>query len=342
MAAKAPVAPTREEALAAAERLQAAGAARVLLFGSVARGEARSGSDIDLVAVFDEIDYADRRSIQVGLVATAEEAVGRRVEVHVTDWPEWRRRSEEVTASFEARIARNALVLYDRDPAGVRWDKEIGLPDSNEKEALARLAEADKALEGVLKNAAAGELELAATEHGAETEAVIRWERRMVEVCRLGALAVETGLKALVASCGKTPQGTHLIHILVKELDGAVRAAVEDSLEPLARNAVSDQEAPYSDVSMWSAAGDYLSVGPGAGTGDAARLGPLIVAAAVGVTERAARELARPPEPDPLVEMAVRTSRAVKAMLAAGDLETGPAGAGRESSPPREEPDLTS
>ena len=41
----------------AAEALISGGAEEVLLFGSVARGDADESSDIDLVAVFADIDY---------------------------------------------------------------------------------------------------------------------------------------------------------------------------------------------------------------------------------------------------------------------------------------------
>ena len=54
--------PRKADAQRAADALAQAGAARVLLFGSLARGEAGEGSDIDLVAVFDDLDYAQRRS----------------------------------------------------------------------------------------------------------------------------------------------------------------------------------------------------------------------------------------------------------------------------------------
>ena len=52
--------PTIEDARRAAEALAAAGVGRVVLFGSVARGAATERSDIDLVAIYDDIDYNKR------------------------------------------------------------------------------------------------------------------------------------------------------------------------------------------------------------------------------------------------------------------------------------------
>ena len=135
-------APSVREAQRAADRLAAAGAGRVLLFGSVARGSATADSDIDLVAIFDDIDYTERRHIRSALREAAESVVERPVEVFVTDRAEWRRRTREVSASFEAGIAAAALVLVDRPAGAVRWDKEIGLPDNNTDEALRRLDDA--------------------------------------------------------------------------------------------------------------------------------------------------------------------------------------------------------
>ena len=318
------MAPSRAEALAVADEFCGAGAARVLLFGSVARGEAHLESDIDLVAVFDDIDYSNRLGIQLALLAIAERVLDRRVEVYVTDWPEWRCRTEQVSASFEARIAQEAVVLVDRAPVGVRWSKEIGLPENNTKEALGRLEEADKALEGVLRNAVPAELELAAMMRGDESEAVLRWERRMAEVCRLGGLAIETGLKALIGASGAEAEWTHSIEELVAELDGPLRVAVEDGLKLLVENTASSRDERYSDVSMWSMAGDYTSVATRAGT--AARLAPLIADGAVEVIECVTKTLRSPGEVEPLIEMAARTSKAAQAAIAAGALQRGPGG----------------
>ena len=72
------------------------------------------------------------------------------MQVHVTDWPEWRHRTRKVSASFEAGIAAETVVLYARPATDVTWDKEIGLPADNIGEALGRLDEAAKALNDLL------------------------------------------------------------------------------------------------------------------------------------------------------------------------------------------------
>lgn len=67
---------TLEERLAG--RLRAAGAAYAVLFGSVARGEARPESDVDVAVSFGKPMSADLRMAVTGLVA---EAAGRSVDL---------------------------------------------------------------------------------------------------------------------------------------------------------------------------------------------------------------------------------------------------------------------
>ena len=126
------------DAALAAEAVVAGGAEEVLLFGSVARGDAGEGSDIDLVALFADIDYAQRRILKRRLEEAAGEAVGRwPVQVVVTDRPEWRARVENVSASFERRISADAVPVADSTARGVvNWDKEMVRPMSNPAEAL--------------------------------------------------------------------------------------------------------------------------------------------------------------------------------------------------------------
>ena len=130
--------PTLADAGVAARALVAAGAEEVLLFGSVARGEADLDSDIDLVALFADIDYAERADLKRRLEDVAAGAVGRwPVQVVVTDRPEWRARVRNVSASFEHRISADAVAVAAADARQpVRWDKEMVRPMSNPAEAL--------------------------------------------------------------------------------------------------------------------------------------------------------------------------------------------------------------
>ena len=60
-------APTIDDARRAGRALTDAGAREVMVFGSVAKGEARPYSDIDLVVVLDDLDYRSRRDTAYGL-----------------------------------------------------------------------------------------------------------------------------------------------------------------------------------------------------------------------------------------------------------------------------------
>ena len=119
-------APTLRDARAAADALVAEGVCEVWLYGSVARGEMHRGSDIDLLAVFNDLDYRKRWRVARRLQGAAVDACGRGVEVLVTDRAEWRIQRERVTASFISAISCDLILLAcSPDPAGeVDWDKE--------------------------------------------------------------------------------------------------------------------------------------------------------------------------------------------------------------------------
>ncbi len=97
--------PGRVDAERAAALLVSEGAGKVLLFGSVARGEASEESDIDLVAIYDDLDYEERFARKRELSKLARETIGCPVDVLVTDRPEWKIRTQEVVTSLESRIA---------------------------------------------------------------------------------------------------------------------------------------------------------------------------------------------------------------------------------------------
>lgn len=198
----------------------------VLVFGSVARGEAGTDSDIDLVAVYDDLDYSTRweRSTELGRLASA--AAGRRVFVYVTDWPEWTRRAAEVSSSLERAVAGYAVALHRRPPNGVSWGKEIGKPATDREEAAARLDNARRALFGVATHLPMGPEERYALEDGDPGYYVFRMRDRLCALCADAQMAMETGLKALIHLGGIRPARTHDLGRLL----GALPAARGDVL----------------------------------------------------------------------------------------------------------------
>ena len=314
--------PTKGEARRAAEELAAAGACRVLLFGSVARGDAQPDSDIDLVAVFDDIDYSRRRSLSVNLSERAEAASGRSVEVIVTDWPEWRRRINGVSSSFEAAIAPHAVALMERPAQAVRWDKEIGLPDTNQTEALGRLDEAAKALHSMLAHLLPSEGETEALGRGEAGDEGHRRNWRMIDICSAAAMAVETALKALTALTGEPVPHRHGIHLLVA-LTGARQDDVRVALSALEANTLDLGEPPYHDITVWRQAGTYISDRPELGLKDTSRLAPMLAAAASELTDMAADDIEAALGSNEIIERARRITTEARGIIETKDLMTG-------------------
>ena len=191
-------APTIDDARAAGRALTGAGAREVLAFGSVARGDAAPYSDIDLVVVLNDLDYRQRRSVAVEFKAVATAAAGRRVDVWLTDVPEWAVQNRRA-ASFAAAIRDDlvAVAAVAGDDSAIRWDKEQVMAASDTDAAFRRLDETRRQLLRIIRRhhpdhserqaEAAGDLG-----HRAELRA-----DRLVEVCTAAALAIETAFKAL-------------------------------------------------------------------------------------------------------------------------------------------------
>jgi len=321
MLTEAPGAPTVDDARRAGRELADAGACRVLLFGSVAQGQAQPDSDIDLVAIFDDLDYTRRFSRQLDLQTAARACTGHRVQVHVTDWPEWLHRTRRVSASFEAGIAAEAQVLYARPAADVTWDKEIGLPADDIQEALGRLDEAAKALNDLLGHTRLSELEqesLIAADR-ASADHYRHW--RLINACQSAAMAIETSLKSLIALTGEPVRRMHDIDYLLDRAGphaGQARAV----LEPLAASSPDDEGNLYGHVTIWRSAGAYLADHPEIDLATTSRLAPSLATAAAQLVTIAAAQLAHSTDPE-AVQPARRVIAAVTAALDDRDLIEG-------------------
>ena len=220
-------APDMAAARRAADELVTAGAGRVLLFGSVARGEATERSDIDLVAIYDDLDYSVRSKRRCALEARASDAAGCSVDVMVTDAPEWAIRTTRVPCSVETRIAGYAVEVADVGSHDrINWDKEIGLPADPTAELETRFEDMSDAIAALTNQLRPSADEIAAVEDGDDAERFsledVRWARAMGEV----HMIVESAAKALhIVSVGTAPPHDHRIPRLLAQQPESVRSA---------------------------------------------------------------------------------------------------------------------
>ncbi|WP_419919194.1 nucleotidyltransferase family protein [Candidatus Poriferisocius sp.] len=194
------------------------GVGAVLLFGSVAEGVAGSGSDLDLVAVYDDLDYSTRYQRWKDLKFAARKCVGYEIDLLVTDRPEWKLRTEAVGNSFECGIAGTTRILLDKPGGKIDWEKEIGMPDSEQKETDEKLGDMGGALREIEDKYKAREREESARFKNDEWGLEYLRRERLAKICASGAMAIEHGLKALVSMSGKPFARTHSSADLTEEI----------------------------------------------------------------------------------------------------------------------------
>ena len=163
----------------------------------MARGAAGADSDIDLVAIFADLDYSEREERRRELEAAARAIVPWPVQVHVTDRPEWRARVEQVSTSFERHASTESVRVAAAASEGpVDWGKEMVLPMSDPEEALRYFdASVLPCLEGVAAASIRTDIEDVPDESSVPVEK--RRLNRMVRLCADAALAAETSVKAM-------------------------------------------------------------------------------------------------------------------------------------------------
>ncbi len=249
-------APTIGDAEKAAAALMAAGAGEVWLYGSVARGESRDHSDIDLVAIFDDLDYRRRLHLGIELNQAASNACNQRVEVLVTDRPEWRIQTTQVPASFASAISDD-LVLLASKPCildSVDWDKQQVMPTSDEELADERLRAVRLNIDAIGTNLEPSWAELELTDSDEYADHFDVRAARLIAVCAAAHLAIENAAKALAVSSGVEAQTlwTHNVADLVDSLESEDNDAVEEMLA-----AAPDLVKSSKYITMWRERGAY-------------------------------------------------------------------------------------
>jgi len=255
-------APTLDDARLAAQALVGAGVREVWLYGSVARGESAPGSDIDLVAVLDDLEYRRRLRVKSELQEAARQACGCWVEVLVTDRAEWRIQREQVSASFASAISCDLTLIacsYDVT-VEVDWGKEQVMATSNGELALERLR-------GVLLNLT--KIDATRAPSAAERDLVddddpgdhlLVRGGRLVMLCEAADMAVENAAKAVGVLSGVKAQTLweHDVGKIVDELGGEDTDAFRDLM------AAAPELVKSPDyVTMWRTRGAYGSTTEG-------------------------------------------------------------------------------
>lgn len=316
--------PTVDDARRAADALIGAGAGQVWLYGSVARGESHRRSDIDLVAVFDDLEYRRRVRTTIELQRLAERACGYRVQVLATDRPEWRIQQEEVSASFASAISCDLRLLACSTESGaeVDWDKEQTAATSNEELAVERLESVLVSLDKVNANRDPSSAEQESADSGDASDYLEARGARLIVVCEAAAMAIENGAKAVGTLTG-APAPTLWSHNIDKIVDSlgpddaeAMRALISSAPDLV-------KSAGY--ITMWRTIGVYGTPGEGltvyevASPEFAAAIAEMACKVAVHAVERAAGLI----PPNRLQDKLRRRSSTVQGHFAAYDIGTG-------------------
>ena len=243
------------------------GIGKIVLFGSVANDTAQKDSDIDLVVIFDDLDYRQRPEIRTLLANYAHRHTNRSVDLKVTDRPEWKRRVEDVGNSFEASIAEHAVSLVDLPPSDrINWDKEIGLPSNKQRETDSVLRDVRKSFRNIQDRYYAKKSERKAVN---DLETLIDERReRFADLCGHASLAIEHNLKALIAMSNnrikKSHKGTELVKLVPAQFKHCCAVVPQSILEDMHiwREATTYSQVlddlGYSDVKLYDIARRYI------------------------------------------------------------------------------------
>ena len=163
-------------------------------------------------------DYSQRPLLRRRAKEAAESAIGRRVDVRVTDRPEWSARTK-CLSSFERHVASRAITLRERPVSDVDLHKEIPIPPTDEAMSQASLSDLAQALEDLTHCLAPYEQEVEAMASGDSKREALSRARRMRRVCASAQAAMETGLEALNhALPGPHPPRTRDLGALIDRL----------------------------------------------------------------------------------------------------------------------------
>ena len=234
------------------------GVGEVWLYGSVARGESEPGSDIDLVAVLDDLDYRRRVRVKGELQEVARSVCGHRVEVLVTDRVEWRIQREQVTASFVSAISYDLMLLAcsSNPRVEVDWGKDQVLPTSNDELALERLRGVLLNLTKIDASCAPGPRERELADDDDPGDHLLVQGGRLVMLCEAADMVVENAAKAVgvLSEVDAKTLWQHDVQTIIGKLDDDDTQALSELLAD-----APDLVKSPDYVTMWRTRGAYGS-----------------------------------------------------------------------------------
>ena len=231
-------APTLEEARRLAEEIARddARVGRVLAFGSVARGDSRPGSDLDLVVLLPEDFSGDLPKAKSELQDLVVARCGAGSDVIVRTEQQWEHLVANVSASFEAAIAGESTELFARESSngGTRSSNGSleGVARDNLDPAASRLRSATDELDSIEQSLRAipeWEADRIPERVASGLSTVDRKRRsRYQRLLSAAHMAGEFAVKSVIAAEGTAPRRSHNIDELVARVqDGPTQEALD-------------------------------------------------------------------------------------------------------------------
>ena len=263
--APASTAPTLEDArqIALGVARRDARVGRVMVFGSVARGDADANSDLDFVIVLSDDFGGDRGEAALSARTEIRRRCAWSCDVVVRTQQEWEHLTANVSASFEAAIAAEATELFSRPGCRSRQSDVTvsGVAQDNLDVAASRLQGATGELASIEKLVRAipdEEREIPqSVEHGETTEDLER-RQRYLGLLADAHLAIELAIKSVIAAEGRPPRYSHDIHEHISDVRhsptrAALEADVSEAREPDGRMRIWRVGVYESDDPEWQA-----------------------------------------------------------------------------------------
>ena len=216
-------APTLADAETAARAVAAADprVEQVLVFGSVARGDARPQSDIDLLVLVADCTPDDLHTLNNRLGAAAETA-GAHIDLIAERRVAFEHLARNVAASFEHAIAAAAVAVYSRTrPLPPPTGTLHGVPRDNLDIAAIDAEGAVRALDDLadkIGGIPAAEKRIASDpEHTAHISPADLRTNRCISLLELAHLTIERAATAIRAAAGADRIQEHQLHLLLAD-----------------------------------------------------------------------------------------------------------------------------